>query len=86
MIETNTRQIPPNEPCPGLRAWKTCTYICFGEDEPDSKIARLCIGNYLSCERYHEYIKHKESRNSLQEFDELVLSSLTPSKSEVFRR
>ena len=84
MIETQIKQIPENEPCPGLRAWKTCTYICFGEDEPDSKIARLCIGKYLTCERYQEHIKQKETGARSQEFDDLVQKSLSPSRTEVF--
>lgn len=49
---TSQKTIPPDESCPGLSAWKTCKYVPFGEDQPDSKIGRVCIGHYDSCPRY----------------------------------
>jgi hypothetical protein len=55
---SNERQIPADESCPGLKAWTTCTYICFGEDLTESKINRSCIGNYTSCERYQEHLRN----------------------------
>ncbi len=49
---TPQKSILPDESCPGLRAWKTCKYVPFGEDQTDSKIDRVCIGHYDSCPRY----------------------------------
>ena len=63
---TNERQIPADESCPGLRAWTTCTYICFGEDLLESEIDRKCIGHYTSCERYQEHLKNQNDTRPVE--------------------
>ena len=77
MANNNPTLSEPPEPCPGLRAWRICTYIAFGESEPDSKIERLCLENYKSCERYQTHAQ--TSQNSL---NFRGLESQGPKKSE----
>lgn len=64
----------PDESCPGLREWITCKYIPFGEDQTDSKIGRICIGNYTSCPRYLEQVAQSSPSCTLSESRKLLYS------------
>lgn len=39
-------------PCPGLRAWTTCAYVPNPETLSESKIDKVCLGNFDCCGRY----------------------------------
>lgn len=53
MPEQPARKIRPSEPCPGLYAWKACSFVSSFENYlAESQIAKCCIGNFELCERY----------------------------------
>jgi len=76
MLTNRNQSVPRDEPCPGLEGWKTCRYICFGEEETDSKIERVCIGNYTSCERYKEYRHELDKSTELRTLEDDLFSRL----------